>query len=151
MIRIVPDAMRASLGKSEPALHRLVCRLNNGALPEPRLLELSVAGLRTFRGKLPSPKRLRDHELRDIHTPAYVVFCEHSPVNNAPRAAARAQTLMSGATVEIVPGAGHMLPVVHADLFAGRVLAFADRVRVLSVAVLSVATRPRYGSSRAVA
>ena len=67
-------------------------RLNNGALPDEPLLELMVAGLRTFRGKQPYPKRMNDEDLRAIRTPTLLLFGGQSPVNHAEQAAERSRT-----------------------------------------------------------
>jgi pimeloyl-ACP methyl ester carboxylesterase len=123
LIKIVPDSILA-LAKSDKALHRLLRRFNNGTLPAEPLLELSVTGLRSFIAKQPYPKRMNDEELRAITTPALLLFCEHSPVNHAQRAAERSRHLIANATAEIVPDAGHMLPVEKPELFTNRVLTF---------------------------
>jgi pimeloyl-ACP methyl ester carboxylesterase len=130
LARIVPDSLLAAVAKSDPAVLRLLTRFNNGKLPEQPLLDLSVAGLRTFVAKLPFPKRMSDDDLRAIRVPAFVLFCARSPVNHAASAARRAQELIPGARCEIVPDAGHMLPVEQPETFATRVLEFvreADR------------------------
>lgn len=126
LVKIVPDSILA-LAKSDPALHRLLRRLNNGAVPAEPLLELSVAGLRTFIAKQPYPKRMTADALRTITTPTLLLFCEQSPVNHARRAAQRSRDLLPNATAEIVPDAGHMLPVEQPELFTRRVLTFIDR------------------------
>ena len=125
---IVPDSILASVAKSDRALHRLMRRLNNGSTPRQPLLDISVAGLRTFVGKQPFPKRLTDDELRRVRTPALLLFCERSPVNRAPRAVQRSCDLIEGATAEVVPDAGHMLPVEKPALFTDRVLDFVHEV-----------------------
>ena len=123
MVRILPDSILA-LARSDPAIHRLLRLLNNGTVPAQPLLDLSVAGLRTFRAKQPFPKRQTDDDLRSIELPTLLFFCGRSPVNNAERAAARSRQCISDVEVEIVPDAGHMLPVEHPALFTERVLRF---------------------------
>jgi pimeloyl-ACP methyl ester carboxylesterase len=127
LVRIVPDSVLASLGKSDNALLRLMRLLNNGTIPDEPLRDLSIAGLRTFRGKLPVPKRMRDDDLRAIRIPTLVLFCDRSPVNRAQRAAQRSRDLIANATVDIVRDAGHMLPVEKPQVFADRVLEFVGR------------------------
>ena len=127
LMKIVPDSVLA-LAKSDPALHRLLRRLNNGTVPAEPLLELSVAGLRTFIAKQPYPKRMNDEALRTITTPTLLLFCEHSPVNHARRAMGRSRDLLANGVAEIVPHVGHMLPVEQPDLFTRRVLTFIDHV-----------------------
>jgi pimeloyl-ACP methyl ester carboxylesterase len=128
VIRILPDSILASVAKSDRALHRLLRLLNNGTLPTQPLLELSVAGLRTFRAKLPYPKRMADDVLRTIDTPTLLLFCERSPVNNARRAMERSRHLVANVETGVVPGAGHMLPVEMPQFFASRVIDFVDTV-----------------------
>jgi pimeloyl-ACP methyl ester carboxylesterase len=128
LLRIVPDGLLASLAKSDKALLRLMRSLNNGTFPDQPLRDLSVAGLRTYRGKVPFPKRMTDEDLRAICAPTLLLFCEHSPVNVAQRAAQRAHDLIANATVDIIPDAGHMLPVEKPGEFATRVLDFISHV-----------------------
>jgi pimeloyl-ACP methyl ester carboxylesterase len=126
MIKIVPDSI-AALAKSENAIHRLLRRLNNGTTPDQPLLELSVAGLRSYIGKQPFPKQLTDGELRTIQTPALVFFGAESPVNRPDRAVARCRNLIANVDTEIVADAGHMVPVEKPALFTRRVLDFIDK------------------------
>jgi pimeloyl-ACP methyl ester carboxylesterase len=128
MVGMVPDALRAKLGRSDDALHRLLARLNGGRLPEPPLLDLSVAGLRTFVAVQPVPKRLPDAELRRIRTPALFMFGSESPVNDPEKATGRVTRCVPGAQVDVVPGAGHMLPVQMPERFATTLLGFVESV-----------------------
>jgi pimeloyl-ACP methyl ester carboxylesterase len=125
VIKIVPDALLA-LAKSETAIHRLLGRLNNGTVPTQPLLDLSIAGLRTFVAKQPFPTRMSDDDLRRISVPTLLLLCACSPVNNAQRAADRARRYISSVEVEVVPDSGHMLPIEHPDQFTTRVLSFVD-------------------------
>jgi pimeloyl-ACP methyl ester carboxylesterase len=127
MIGMVPDSLLA-LAKSEKAIHRLLGRMNNGAVPTQPLLDLSIAGLRTFVAKQPFPKRMSDEELRRIPMPTLLLLCECSPVNDARRAADRARRCISEVEVEVVPNSGHMMPIEHPDQFTKRVLSFVDRI-----------------------
>jgi pimeloyl-ACP methyl ester carboxylesterase len=125
VIGIVPDSLLA-LAKSEKAIHRLLARLNNGAVPTQPLLDLSIAGLRTFVAKQPFPKRMSDEELHRITVPTLLLLCERSPVNHGQRAADRARRCISDIEVDVVPNSGHMLPIEHPDQFTTRVLSFVD-------------------------
>jgi pimeloyl-ACP methyl ester carboxylesterase len=125
MIKIVPDALLV-FAKSEKAIHRIMGRLNNGAVPDQPLLDLSVAGLRTFVAKQPFPKRMTDEELRSITVPTLLLLCARSPVNNAQRAAQRAHRCIPEVEVEVIADSGHMLPVEHPEEFTQRVLSFVD-------------------------
>jgi pimeloyl-ACP methyl ester carboxylesterase len=128
LLKILPDSILASVAKSDHALHRLLRRLNNGTKPAQPMLDLSVAGLRTFRAQQPYPRRISDEDLKAIGIPTLLLFCGSSPVNHAPRASRRARDLIAGVVTEVVPDAGHMLPVEQPALFAGRVLGFIDDV-----------------------
>ena len=125
MFRILPDSLLA-LAKSEKAIHRLLGLLNNGVIPGQPLLDLSVAGLRTFVGKQPFPKRMSDAQLRNINLPTLLFLCECSPVNDARRAAQRARRRIPEVEVEVVADSGHMLPIEHPEQFTKRVLRFVD-------------------------
>jgi pimeloyl-ACP methyl ester carboxylesterase len=125
MIKVVPDSLLA-LAKSDKALSRLMGRLNNGAVPEQPLLDLSIAGLRTFEAKQPFPKRLTDEELGRISAPTLLLLCARSPVNNAQRAAQRARRCIAEVEVDVVADSGHVLPIEHPELFTQRVLSFVD-------------------------
>ena len=127
LIKILPDSILA-LAKSKKALYRLLRRLNNGTEPGQPLLDLSVAGLLTFRAKQPYPKRMSDDDLGAIRTPALLLFCECSPVNHARRAAERSRQCISNVTTLVVPDAGHMLPVEKPELFTSTVLGFTRDV-----------------------
>ena len=130
LLKILPDSLLA-IAKSDKALHRLLRRLNNGTTPSEPLLDLAVAGLRTFVGRLPTPKRLSDEDLRTIHTPCFLIFCAQSPVNRSPRAVERARRLIAQVTTEVVEGVGHMLPVEAPELFADRVLTFIEKLEAV--------------------
>lgn len=125
IIKIVPDSVLA-LAKSEKAIHRLLGRLNNGSVPRQPLLDLSVAGLRTFEAKQPFPKRMSDADLHSITLPTLLLLCERSPVNDAQRAADRVRRCIPNCEVEVVADSGHMLPIEHPELFTQRLLSFVD-------------------------
>jgi len=128
MIEFAPDAVLAKVGKSDQALHRLLRRLNNGALPDQPLLDLSVAGLRTFIGKQPRPHRMSDAELASIDTPTCLLIGARSPLTDARRAVDRARGLIHNVDAEIVPNAGHMLSIENPTVFNERVLRFIGRI-----------------------
>ena len=125
VIKIVPDGLLA-LAKSDRAIHRLMRRLNNGEPPEQPLLDLSVAGLRTFVAQQPFPKRMTDEELRSITVPTLILLCARSPINDVQRAAQRARRCIPEVEVESVADSGHMLPVEHPEQFTRLVLNFVD-------------------------
>jgi pimeloyl-ACP methyl ester carboxylesterase len=63
-----------------------------------------------------------------IPIPALLLFCGSSPVNRAVHAAQRSRGLIASATSEVVPGAGHMLPIERPEWFDSRVLDFVDEI-----------------------
>ncbi len=128
MFEFLPDALLAKVAKSDPALHRLLRRLNNGRLPDQPLLDLSVAGLRTFVGKLPRPRQMSDAELASIAVPSCLLIGDRSPLTDAQRAVDRARRLVQNVDTEIVPDTGHMLPVENPVVFNERVLDFIGRI-----------------------
>jgi pimeloyl-ACP methyl ester carboxylesterase len=128
MLEFLPDAILAKVAKSDDALHRLLRRLNNGALPEQPLLDLSVAGLRTFIGKQPRPRRLTDDELASITIPTCLLIGGRSPLTDASQAVDRTRRLIHNVDADIVPDAGHMLPVENPAVFNEHVLRFLGRV-----------------------
>jgi pimeloyl-ACP methyl ester carboxylesterase len=128
VIKILPDSLLAKFAKSDKALYRLLRLLNNGTLPAQPLLELSVAGLRTFRARLPYPKRMSDDVLRTLDTPTLLLFCERSPVNHAQRALERSRQLIANVETEVIPDVGHMLPVEMPEVFTTRVLRFIHNI-----------------------
>ena len=92
-----------------------------------RMLRLLREG--NFRHRLgtPQPHPLTDDELRVIASPMLVLLAEKSEIYRSPSAvASRAQALVPDAEVEIVAGAGHALPVSHADLVIDRLNRFLD-------------------------
>ena len=125
LIKILPDSLLA-IAKSDQALYRLLRRLNNGTIPTEPLLDLAVTGLRTFVGRLPTPKRMSDDDLRKIRTPCFLIFCGRSPVNRAHRAVERSRRLIAQVTTDVIEDAGHMLPVEAPEVFADRLLTFID-------------------------
>jgi pimeloyl-ACP methyl ester carboxylesterase len=126
MMAMVPGALRAKFAKSDVALRDLMARLNNGTMPPEPVVGLAIAGLRTYRSKAPRPKRMSDDELRSITTPTLLLLCEASPVNDARRAAARASRLVPNVEVDVIAGAGHMLPIARPRDFTTRLLAFIE-------------------------
>ena len=88
-------------------------------LPMRRLAMLSY---RKFRWRLPKETTPTDAELRSIATPTLLLLGEKSELHDARRVGARTRALMPALEVEIVPGAGHSLPVDQADVVTRKVL-----------------------------
>jgi pimeloyl-ACP methyl ester carboxylesterase len=128
-LSMVPDAAMAKFARSDAALRRMLRRLNNGTLPDPPIVELAIAGLRTFVVRAPYPRRLADDQLRSVGVPTLLLLGGCSPVANAEVAAERARRLVPDIDVEIVADAGHAFPMQYPARFAERVLAFVERER----------------------
>jgi pimeloyl-ACP methyl ester carboxylesterase len=122
------NGMLAKFANSDEAIHRMLRMLNDGSLPSQPLLDLCVTGLRGFRGRAPLPRRVKDVDLHEISTPMLLILGARSPVNDAERVAERARRLIRDVQVEIVPDAGHTIPMEQPDVFTGRVLRFVDGV-----------------------
>ncbi|MFF4159005.1 alpha/beta fold hydrolase [Streptomyces sp. NPDC001678] len=73
--------------------------------------DFSLKALRGFRVRLLPPQRMTDEELGAIAAPALVAIGGASRVHDPRRAADRARRTVKGARVEVVPGAGHGIPV----------------------------------------
>jgi pimeloyl-ACP methyl ester carboxylesterase len=128
VLQTIWNGALAKFAKSDKALHRLLRALNNGSLPRGPLLDLTVAGLRTFVARQPFPKRFTDDELRSIRTPTLLLFGEQSPVTPPVRAARRARRLLPGVDVEVIPDVGHALPMEKPEIFTMRALRFIDHI-----------------------
>jgi pimeloyl-ACP methyl ester carboxylesterase len=90
-----------------------------------RMLRLMITG--NFRHRLgtPQPHPLTDGELRSISPPMLALLAGRSEIYRSPSAVAtRLKTLVPDAQVEITAGAGHALPVSHADLVIERLKRF---------------------------
>ncbi|MBW5481840.1 alpha/beta fold hydrolase [Streptomyces bambusae] len=88
-------------------------------------MRLSLDAINGFRLRLPQPQRMSDEELGSIRVPALVLLGGADRVMHSRRAEARAQRLIPDVRTEIVPGAGHGIPV---GIFNERVPAFLDEV-----------------------
>lgn len=68
-----------------------------------------------------------DDELRGVTTPTLTLLGERTLLYDAAQVANRIHALMPAARAEVVPGAGHDLPVYSPDLVTDRAIEFADR------------------------
>ncbi|MFI6261008.1 alpha/beta fold hydrolase [Micromonospora sp. NPDC051006] len=98
-----------------PLRRRAARWLHNTTLLDDDLMRLALvtAG---FRRRLPVPPTLTDEELRAVAAPTLVLLGERSQMYDSALVAARIRSLASAARVEIVPGAGHDLPMYHPEL-----------------------------------
>ncbi|MFG1913474.1 alpha/beta fold hydrolase [Micromonospora sp. NPDC048898] len=98
--------------------------LRNATLRDDDLMGLIRATF-GFRRRHPVPPALTDDELRDLTVPVLALFGERSQLYDARSVADRIRRLVPGARSEVVPGAGHDLPLSHPDLVADRATDFA--------------------------
>ncbi|GAA3133851.1 alpha/beta hydrolase [Planomonospora alba] len=110
---LAPRAMR-------PRLARLVA---NGTILEPEIMRLIPAAAR-YRRRLPDALVFSDDDLRAVRTRSLFLLAGRSALHRSRRVAERLAGVLPGAQVEIVPGAGHALPMDLPDLVAERVLRF---------------------------
>ncbi|MFJ5229417.1 alpha/beta fold hydrolase [Kitasatospora sp. NPDC088391] len=104
-----------------PRLARLV---GNSAVLEGELMKMSRAAA-GFRRALPVPPVLTDEELDRIArtgVPAQFLLGARSALHDSPAVAARIARLLPAARVEIVPDAGHSLPMDRPGLVTARIL-----------------------------
>ena len=78
-----------------------------------------------FRRRLPVPPTLSDDELRRVDVPMLVLLGQRSQRYDAQRVTDRLRAVVPAARVEVVPGAGHDLPVYCPDLIVDRATEFA--------------------------
>jgi pimeloyl-ACP methyl ester carboxylesterase len=99
---IAPDRVRRRLARTRPMLEN------------PKIMRMALAGQTTHRFGLPKPDPLPDHELAAVAVPTTVVVAGHS-APFSPTIAAQRATLIPGAVVDVVPGAGHEVSWTHVD------------------------------------
>ena len=108
----------------DPIRRRAAVRLRQGAIADSRARRLGRLAYTRHRFHLPRPQVLSDEELATITTPALVLLGERSEVHSADRALDRARRCLPAVEAEVVPGAGHSLPVDQAELVGRRLGAF---------------------------
>ncbi|MFF4215722.1 alpha/beta fold hydrolase [Streptomyces nondiastaticus] len=111
----VLGALVAVLSGSDKVQRRWFTGLigDTGAGPEEAeaTMRLSLEAIRGFRIRLPQPWRMTDEELRSVSAPALILLGGAGKAMDARRAEGRARRLIPGVRTEIVPGAGHGIPV----------------------------------------
>jgi pimeloyl-ACP methyl ester carboxylesterase len=109
--------------------HRAARRLHMFALAtdDKRVRRWAFLGQARYRRGAPTFVPFSDTELGSIRTPTLVLLGERSQVHRSRRVADRVSSLMPHVDIELVPGAGHSLPVDQADDIAESIRAFLDR------------------------
>ncbi|GAA3216954.1 alpha/beta fold hydrolase [Nonomuraea helvata] len=103
-----------------PGLARLVA---NGTILETELMSLIPASAR-YRRRLPNALVFSDDDLRALRTRSLFLLASRSALHRSRQVADRLARIVPGAEVEIVPGAGHALPMDRPDLVTERILQF---------------------------
>jgi pimeloyl-ACP methyl ester carboxylesterase len=112
-------------GLAPTPVRRFAARLlGNATLLDDDAMRLMRATF-SFRRRHLSPPEFTDDELRGVAVPTLVLLGERSLMYDARAVAARIAAQMPYARTEIVPGAGHDLPMYCPDLVAERTVQFA--------------------------
>lgn len=124
--RFLAWVMLGGLAGFTPApVRRTAARLlRNATLRDDALIGLLRATF-GFRRRHPSPPELTDDELRRLAVPVLALFGECSQLYAARSVAARLAALVPEAGTEVIPGAGHDLPLSCPHLVADRAARFA--------------------------
>ncbi|MEC3978509.1 alpha/beta fold hydrolase [Amycolatopsis sp. H20-H5] len=91
--------------------------------------QLTLAGIRAYRSRVPFQSCPGDDEIRSVRTPVLAMFGARSVVHDPIVAADRLRALLPHADIETLPGAGHHLFLRPADRdrIVDRVLEFTKR------------------------
>ena len=101
---------------------------NYALIAQARLMAPIMLSTRTYRPSYrPQARPFTDDELRSTRVPALVLLAGRSTLLNPGKALRRANALIPGVRVEIVPGVGHGLPLEVPDVVNDRVLRFIDQ------------------------
>ncbi|WP_431882152.1 alpha/beta fold hydrolase [Micromonospora gifhornensis] len=105
-------------------------RLANAALVEPaeQLAPVMIAARYWRSGRAAAARPFTDDELRSIGVPVQLVVAERSSLLHPAQAVARAEALIASVRAEIVPGAGHGLPLERPEFVSRRILDFVASV-----------------------
>lgn len=87
-------------------------------------IELVLVAFRTFRQRLPNPKRLSDDQLRRIATPTLLLLAADTRIYDPSQVAKRASRLLATVEIETTPNAGHGLPFQYPDQVLSRLMTF---------------------------
>lgn len=74
-----------------------------------------------------TPSRLSDAQLRSIRVPSLLLVGEHETVGSARAAMNRIRAVAPQIEAELIPDAGHDLPIAQRELVVARVIAFLER------------------------
>ncbi|MFE9956742.1 alpha/beta fold hydrolase [Micromonospora sp. NPDC005299] len=111
-------------GLAPAAVRRGAARLlRNATLRDDDLMGLMRATL-GYRRRHPAPHSVTDEELRGLAVPVLALLGERSQMYDARALADRLIAVNPAIRAEVIPGAGHDLPLSHPDLVADRTATF---------------------------
>jgi pimeloyl-ACP methyl ester carboxylesterase len=117
-------AIACGLASIAPApIRRRAARwLRMSTVDDQQMVRMGMLSYRKYRPRLPKETSPSDDELRSITTPTLLLLGEKSQLHHARRVLARTRALMPALEAEIVPRAGHSLPVDQADVVSRKIL-----------------------------
>jgi pimeloyl-ACP methyl ester carboxylesterase len=119
---MVASALPGSLRSSAASVLRMPL------LDDRRAMRMARLGYSTHRPRLVPPDPFSDEQLRSVSVPVLLLLAERSQVHDAAAALARATALLPDVDAEMIPGAGHALPVSHSEEVTARLAGFLRRV-----------------------
>ena len=103
---------------------RAARRLRMPAIEDDRLMRMLRISAFGFTANLVRPDPLTDEQLRSIVAPVLLFVAAHSEAFSPTEAARRAETSIPGVEVDVIPDAGHALPLTHTDHVVERMVDF---------------------------
>jgi pimeloyl-ACP methyl ester carboxylesterase len=109
------------LGSKAPGPIRRAMARTRPLLEDPRLMKLALLGQTNHPFGMPQPVELSEDELRSITVPTTAVIAGRSAPFE-PRLAAQRASLIPGAAIDVIDGAGHEVMWTHVDRCIAHVL-----------------------------
>ena len=103
---------------------RAARRLRMPAIEDDRLMRMLRISAFGFTANLVRPDPLTDEQLRSIVAPVLLFVAAHSEAFSPTEAARRAETSIPDVEVDVIPDAGHALPLTHTDHVVERMVDF---------------------------
>ena len=92
------------------------------------MVDDAFLGLRCFKQKmLVHPTVLEDKELQSIKVPALFVVGKNEKIYSAQKAVQRLKKVVPRIETEVIPGAGHDLTIVQAEMVNKKILKFLQQ------------------------
>jgi pimeloyl-ACP methyl ester carboxylesterase len=120
-VKVMLGILLLLLGRSK-WLWRRTLRWWSGNVVEPLELEIAMAGISTYRAKLPPVPRLSEDQIRSIRLPVLAIFASRSILHDGALATECARNWLRYGEAELWPESGHY--IADPDRFNQRVLDF---------------------------